>query len=131
MIKEDSRLLTDEFVKSTDQYLYAPQLPVMYTTLKNPCRTVTLCVLTRSASKTIFFDKKCNDVEVWLKPRSYNEKLVGQQILKAWKYRRTEPLYSQGEEVHKNKLVFNITYYPIFSKLKNILSKNSSSFITR
>ena len=46
-----------------------------------------------------------------------------QQILKARKYRRTELLHSQREEVHKNKLVFNITYYPIFSKLKNILFK--------
>ena len=47
-----------------------------------------------------------------------------QQILKAQKYRRTELLHSQREEVHKNKFVFNITYYPIFSKLKkNILSK--------
>ena len=46
-----------------------------------------------------------------------------QQILKAWKYKRTELLRSQKEEVHKNKLVFNITYYPVFSKLKNILSK--------
>ena len=46
-----------------------------------------------------------------------------QQILKARKYKRTELLHSQREEVHKNKLFFNITYYPIFSKLKNILSK--------
>ena len=64
-----------------------------------------------------------NDLEVCLKNRGYNEKLVRQQILKARKYKRTELLHSQREEVHKNKLVFNITYYPIFSKLKNILSK--------
>ena len=32
-------------------------------------------------------------------------------------------MHSQREEVYKNNLVFNITYYPIFSKLKNILSK--------
>ena len=32
-------------------------------------------------------------------------------------------MHSQREEYHKNKLVFNITYYPIFSKLKNILFK--------
>ena len=32
-------------------------------------------------------------------------------------------MHSQREEVHKNNLVFNITYYPIFLKLKNILSK--------
>ena len=46
-----------------------------------------------------------------------------QQILKARKYRKTELLYSQREELRKNKLLFIITYYPIFSKLKNILSK--------
>ena len=56
------------------------------------------------------------------KKRGYKEMLVRQQILKAWKY-RTELLHCQRKEVHKNKLEFNITYYPIFSKLKNILSK--------
>ena len=57
------------------------------------------------------------------KNSGYNENLVKQQILKAQKYRRAELLHSQREEVHKNKLVFDITYYPIFSKLQNILSK--------
>ena len=46
-----------------------------------------------------------------------------QQILKTTKYRRTKLLYILREEVHKNKLVFNITYYPMFFKLQNILSK--------
>ena len=46
-----------------------------------------------------------------------------QKILKATKHRRTELLYSQRVEVHKNKLEFSISYYPISFKLKNILSK--------
>ena len=47
-----------------------------------------------------------------------------QQISKAQKHRTTELLHSQREEDHKNKWVFNITYYPISSKLsKNILCK--------
>ena len=46
-----------------------------------------------------------------------------QQILKDKKYKRTELLQSQREEVHKHNLAFNITYYPIFLKLKNISSK--------
>ena len=62
-------------------------------------------------------------VEVWLKNRGYNEKLVRHQILKARKDRRTELLHSQSEEVHKNKLVLNFTYYSIFSKHENILLK--------
>ena len=36
---------------------------------------------------------------------------------------KTELLHNQREEFHKNKLMFNITYYPTLSKLKNILSK--------
>ena len=32
-------------------------------------------------------------------------------------------MHSQREEVHGNKLVFNITYYLIFPKLNDILSK--------
>ena len=46
-----------------------------------------------------------------------------QQILKTRKYRRTKLLHIQREEVHKNTLVFNITYYLIFLKLKNMLFK--------
>ena len=65
----------------------------------------------RICSKNQFFDKRCNVLEVCLRNRGYKEKLVRQQIL-----------YSQREEVHKSKLVF-ISYYSIFSKLKNILSK--------
>ena len=51
-----------------------------------------------------------------------NEKFVRQQILKARKYRRTELLLGK-RDVHKNKLVFNITHYPIFSKLSSKISR--------
>ena len=46
-----------------------------------------------------------------------------QQILKDSKYKKTELLHSQREEVYKYKFIFNITYYLNFSKLKTILSK--------
>ena len=77
----------------------------------------------RICSENQFFDKRCNYLEVWLKIRGYNEKLVRQLILKARKSRKTEILRSQAEEVHKNKLVVNITYYPIFLKLKEYFIK--------
>ena len=122
IIKERNRLLTDVFVKSTDthQYLHATYCHAYHS--KNSIPYSQALRFNRISSKNQFFDKRCNDLEVWLKNRGYNEKLVRQQILKARKYTRTELLNSQ-REVHKNKLVFNITYYPIFSKLKNILSK--------
>ena len=90
------------------------QLLVMYTTQKKSIPYSQTLSFNRICSKNKFFDKKCNDLEVWLKHRSYNEKLVRQQILKTRKYSRTELLYSQREQVHKNKLVFNFTYYLIF-----------------
>ena len=114
IIKEGNRLLIDVFVKSTDTHQYHSKKSILYSQALR---------FNRICSKNQFFDKRCNDLEVWLKNRGYNEKLVRQQILKARKYKITELLHSQREEVHKNKLVFNITYYPIFSKLKNILSK--------
>ena len=101
------------------------QLLVMYTTQKKK-KTIPYSQalrFNRICFENQFFDKRCNDLEVWLKNRGYNEKLVRQQILKARKYTRTELLTSQREEVHINKLVLNITYFPIFSKLKNILLK--------
>ena len=57
------------------------------------------------------------------KHRRHSEKLVRQKIKKTRKYRSTELLYSQREEVNSNKLMLNVTYYPNFSKLKNILSR--------
>ena len=98
------------------------QLLVMYNTLKYPYCTAKLCVLTGLVPRINFFNERCNKLVAWLKNRGYNEKLVRQQILKARNYRRTELLYSQREQVHRNKLVLKISY-PIASKLHNILSK--------
>ena len=123
IIKEGNRLLTDIFVKSTDthQYLHATSCHVYHSKKSIPYSQALR--FNRICSKNQFFYKKCNDLEIWLKIRGYNEKLVRQKILKARKYKRTELLQSQRDEVHKHKLVFNITYYLIFSKLKNISSK--------
>ena len=99
------------------------QLLVMYTTQKNSIPYSQALRFNRICFENQFFDKRYNDLEVWLQNHGSNEKLVRQQILKARKYRRTELLHSQREGINKNKLVFNITYCPIFSKLKNILFK--------
>ena len=111
IIKEGNRLLTDVFVKFTDtrQYLHAMSCHVYHSQKSIPYSQALR--FNRICSNNQFFDKRCI------------EKLVRQQILKARKYKTTELLQSQREEVHKHKLVFNISYYPIFSKLKNILSK--------
>ena len=123
IIKEGNQLLTDVFVKSTDthQYFHATSCHVYHSKKSIPYSQALR--FNRICSENQFFDKSCNHLEVWLKSRGYNEKLVRQQSFKTRKCRRTELLHGQSEEVYKNNLVFNITYYPIFSKLKNTLFK--------
>ena len=49
--------------------------------------------------------------------------LVRGQILKARKFLRSEVLNKQKRMGNKSRIVFNITYHPVFSKLKNVLSE--------
>ena len=97
IIKEGNRLITDVFVKSTDtnQYLHATSCHVYHSKKSIPYSLALR--FNRICSENQFFDKRCNDIKVWLKNRDCNEKLVRQQILKARKYRRTELLHSQRE----------------------------------
>ena len=101
-------MLADVFVRSNDnnQNLHAASCHVYHSQKFIPYSQALR--FNRICSKNQSFDKRCNDLEVWLKNRGYNEKLVTQQILKARKRRRTELLYSEREkeEVHKNKLMF-------------------------
>ena len=45
-----------------------------------------------------------------------------EQILKARKFSRSEVLNKRKSVGNNNRFVFNITYHPVRSKLKNILS---------
>ena len=115
-IKEDNRLLTHIFVESidTNEYFHPTSCLIKKTIpYSHASRFNRICL------ENQFLYQSCSDLEVWLQHHGYNEKLVRQQILKARKDRRTELLC--WEEVHKKKSVLNITYYPIFFKLTNIL----------
>ena len=117
-------MLADVFVKSTDtnQYLHAASCHVYHSKKFTPYSQALR--FNRICSKNQSFDKRCNDLEVWLKNHGYNENLVTQQILKARKRRRTELLYSERERKFiKISWCLYITDYPIFSKLKNTFSK--------
>ena len=62
-------------------------------------------------------------MEIWLKERDYSDKLVRGQILKARKFSSPEVLNKQKRMRNKSRIVFNIAYHPVFSKLKNKLSE--------
>ena len=60
---------------------------------------------------------------MWLKERGYSDKLVRGQILKARKFSRSEVLNKRKRVGNNSRFVFNITYHPVLSKLKNVLSE--------
>ena len=68
------------------------------------------------------YDKRCNELEVWLRERGYSDKLVRQQILKARTHKRKGPLNNMKDKRNDYQLVFKITYHPNFSKLKDTMS---------
>ena len=79
--------------------------------------------LNRICSENAFLDRQYNELKVWLKERGYSDKLVRRQILKGRKFSRSEVLNKQKSIGNKDTFGFNVTYHPMFSKLKNILSQ--------
>ena len=74
-------------------------------------------------SENTFFDKRCIDLEACMKKRGYSDKLVREQILKSRKFSRAEISNEQKRVRNENRFVFNITYHPVFSKLKTVISE--------
>ena len=77
MVGNECFMITiDVFVKSTDkhQYLHATSCHVYNSTKSIPYSQALR--FNRICSENQFFDKRCNDLEVWLKNRGYNERLV-------------------------------------------------------
>ena len=122
VMKKGNQLITDLYLKLTDthQYLHASSYHVSHCKKSIPFSQA--LHLNRTCSENAFFGKQCNELEVWLKEKSYSDKLVSGQILKARKFLKSEVLNKQKHVGNKNRFVFNITYHPLFSKLKNILS---------
>ena len=69
------------------------------------------------------FDKRCNDLEGWLMEREYNGKMIRKQILRAQEHSRNDLLEREKAETSEPKLTFNITYYPVFQNIRNILQE--------
>ena len=117
-----NKLLTDLYIKPTDthQYLEFPFCHKCHSKKSIPYSQALR--FNRICSENMFFDNRCNQLECWLKDRGYNEKVVRQQILKARKFTRKDLLNQDSKTKGRNKLVFNFTYHPAYSKLKHILS---------
>ena len=98
IIKNGNQLLTDLYIKPTDthQYLHASSCHVFHSKKSIPYSQALR--LNRICSENSFFDKRCNDLEIWLKGRGYSDKVVQKQILKSSKFSRAELLNSQRKK---------------------------------
>ena len=85
-IKKGNQLVTDLYIKPTDthHYLHASSCHVFHSKKSIPYSQA--LKLNRICSENSFFDKRFNDLDIWLKGRGYSNKLVRKQILKARKF---------------------------------------------
>ena len=75
--------------------------------------------LNRICLENSSYDKRCNELEVWLREWGYSDKLVTQQVLKTRKHKRKELLNNMKDKRNDYKLVLNSTYHPNVSSLKD------------
>ena len=111
VILKNSVLSTGLFVKPTDTHQFLDP---------RSCQTLRL---NRICSDNSNFDKRCNEPESWLFEKGYSEKMVRKQVLRAREHSRESLLEKVKSESNQRKLTFNITYYPVFQNVRNILQE--------
>ena len=118
VIKKGNQLVTDLYIKPTDthQYLHASLCHVSHCKKSIPFSQTLR--LNRICSENTFFDKRCNELEIWLKEQGYSDKLVRGQILKARKFSRSEVLNKQKRMGSKSRIVFILLIIQCFRNLK-------------
>ena len=107
-------LLTHQFLDPTSCHPYHCKKGIPY--------SQTL-ILNRICSDNSNFDKRCNELERWLFEKGYTEKMVKKQVLQAREHSRESLLEKVKSESNQKKLTFNITYYPVFQNVRNILQE--------
>ena len=55
--------------------------------------------------------------------RGDNEKMIRKQILRAQEHCRKDLLEIEKSETFEPRITFNITYYPVFQNIRNILQE--------
>ena len=118
----EGELMTDLFVKPTDTHQFLdPSSSHPYHCKKGIPYSQALR-LNRISSDNESFDKRCNDLG-WLMERGYNGKMIKKQILRACEHSRKDLLEREKAKTSEPRLTFNITYYPVFQNIRNILQE--------
>ena len=67
------------------------------------------------------FNQRCNDLEKCLIERTYNDRMVRTQMLKAREKSKNNLLKRGNTRTSESILAFNINYHPPFQNVRNIL----------
>ena len=115
--------MTDLFVKPADTHQFLdPSSSHPYHRKKGIPYSQALG-LNRICPDNESFDKRCNDLEGWLMERGYNRKMIRKQILRVREHSRKDLLEREKAKTSKLRLTLNITYYPVFQNIRNILQE--------
>ena len=120
---ENGKIKTDLYVKPTDTYQYLHSSSCHpYHCEKGILYSQTLR-LNRICSESRSFDRKCNNLEIWVLERGYKEKEVWKQVLRGRAICRDDLLNREKTLQEKTQVTFNLTYYPVFKDVRKILKE--------
>ena len=117
------KVIIDLYVKPTDSHQYLdsswclPYLCIKGITCSQALR------LNRICSDPYSFDRRCSDLEKCLIERGYSKPEIRIQLLRAWGFLRDSQLDRENSRKEQNKIIFDLTYYPLFQNFKNILAE--------
>ena len=115
--------MTDLFVKSTDTHQFLDPSSSHPYHCKKGIPYSQAPRLNRTCSDNESSDKRCNDLEGCLKERGCNGKMIRKQIFRAREHFINGLIEREKTETFEPKLTFNITYYPVFRNIRNILQE--------
>ena len=105
---------TGLYVKPTDsyQFLLSSSCHSFYCTKVTPYSQA--LTPSRICSNNKNFEKRCNDLEMYLLERGYSEKMIRKETLPARAIPRDALLKKGNDQKKQNKITFNMTYHPVF-----------------
>ena len=120
------KLTADLYVKPTDRHqdLSSSSCYPYHCKKRIPCSQAVS--LNRICADSISCDKRCNDLEKWLMKRVCSEREVRRKTLRTKRFSKDSLLDGESTREEHNKITLNLTYYPVFQKVKEDLSRMTS-----
>ena len=114
----DGKVTTDLYVKPKDRHQHLHSSSCHPYHCKEGIPYSQALRLNRICSDPNSFDRRCNDLEMRLIGKSYSEREVRKQVLRARGFSRHSLLDRENTKEKQNKITFNLTSFPVFQNVK-------------